>query len=289
MSDTIPQSFVQQFDSSLRLLAAQMDSRLRMAVTDRGTITGESFTIANIDPTGDLPQDSVRHGDTVFSDITHSTRVVTMKDFFDALPLDRADIPKMLVNPVTGGHYAQTLVGKKNRKLDNLIYRACRDAQLMKDGTTTVLPSTQKIAHGSAGFTKAKIIEARKMFRANEKDNHAGEQLFIAYTAAMVEDIMADTTLTSADYMANQFLQKGDVIGQWMGFTWIPFEGIDPVSSSTYYTVAWAKSAIHVGEGYVEGRVDRRPDKKNLWQTTINCSMAAGRQDEKGVVEIAYQ
>jgi len=61
------------------------------------------------------------------------------------------------------------------------------------------------------------------------------------------------------------------------------------VSSSTYYTVAWAKSAIHLGDGYVEGRVDRRPDKKNLWQTTINCSMAAGRQDEKGVVEIAYQ
>jgi hypothetical protein len=42
MSDTIPQSFVQQFDTSLRMLAAQMDSRLRMAVTDRGTITGES-------------------------------------------------------------------------------------------------------------------------------------------------------------------------------------------------------------------------------------------------------
>lgn len=289
MSDTIPQSFVQQFDSSLRLLSAQMDSRLKMAVTDRGMITGESFTIANIDPSGDLPSDNVRHGDTIFSDITHSTRVVTMKDFFDALPLDRSDIPKMLVNPVTGGHYAGTLVGKKNRKMDNLIYRACRDSQLMKDGTSTALSAGQKIAHGSTGFTKAKIIQARKLFRANEKDMHAGEQLFMAYTADMVEDIMSDTTLTSADYLANQFLQKGDVVGQWMGFTWIPFEGIDPVSSSTYYTVAWAKSSIHVGEGYVEGRVDRRPDKKNLWQTTINCSMAAGRQDEKGVVEIAYQ
>ena len=94
---------------------------------------------------------------------------------------------------------------------------------------------------------------------------------------------------TSADFLANKFLQEGDVVGNWLGFTWIPFEGIDPVSSSTYYTVAWAKSAIHLGDGYVEGRVDRRPDKKNLWQTTINCSMAAGRQDEKGVVEVAYQ
>lgn len=289
MSDTVPQHFVQQFDSSLRLLAAQMESRLRMAVTDRGTITGDSFTIDNIDPTGDLPADNIRHGDTVFSDITHSRRVVTMKDFFDALPLDRGDIPKMLVNPVTGGHYAKTLVGKRNRKIDSLIYRACRDSQLMKDGTSTALPAGQKVAHGSAGFTKAKIIEARKLFRTNEKDNHAGEELYMMYTAAMVEDIMADTTLTSADFMANKFLQEGDVVGKWMGFTWIPFEGIDPVATSTYYTVAWAKSAVHFGEGYVEGRVDRRPDKKNLWQTSINTSFAAGRQDEKGVVEIAYQ
>lgn len=289
MSDTVTQNFVQQFDDSLRLLSAQMESRLMVAVTDRGTITGDSFTIDNVDPTGDLPADNVRHGDTTFSDITHSRRVVTMKDFFDALPLDRADIPKMKVNPITGGHYATTLVGKKNRKLDNLVYRACRDSQLMKDGTSTALPSGQKIAHGSTGFTKAKIIQARKIFRANEKDTHTGEQLFIAYTADMVEDIMSDTTLTSADFLANKFLQQGDVVGQWLGFTWIPFEGIDPVSSSTYYTVAWAKSAIHVGMGYVEGRVDRRPDKKNMWQTTINCSMAAGRQDEKGVVEVAYQ
>lgn len=289
MSDTITANFVQQFDSSLRLLSAQMDPRLKMAVTDRGMITGESYTIDNIDPSGDLPDDNVRHGDTTFSDITHSRRVVTMKDFFDALPLDRADIPKMTVNPVTGGHYMKTLIGKKNRKADKLIYRACRDAQLVKDGTTVALPSTQKIAHGSTGFTKAKLVEARKLFRANEKDEHTGEELYILYTAMMAEDILNDNTLTSADYLNAKFLQQGDVVGKWMGFTWIPFEGIDPVSSSTYFTVAWAKSAIHYGEGYVEGRVDRRPDKKNLWQTTINCSMAAGRQDEKGVVEIAFQ
>ena len=289
MSDTITNSFVQQFDSDMRLLSAQMESRLRTAVTDRGTITGESFTIDNIVPAGDLPADNVRHGDTTFSDIAHSRRVVTMKDFFDALPLDRADIPKLIANPVTGGHYMKTLIGKRNRKIDNLIYRACRDPQLIKDGTSVVLPSGQKIAHGTSGFTKAKIIQARKLFRANEKDFHAGEQLFMAYTADMVEDIMSDTTLTSADYLANKFLQMGDVVGQWLGFTWIPFEGVDPVSSSTYYTVAWAKSSIHLGDGFVEGRVDRRPDKKNLWQTTINCSMAAGRQDEKGVAEIAYQ
>jgi hypothetical protein len=289
MSDTITQAFVQQFDNAMRMLGAQMETRFRQAVTDRGTITGESFTINNIDPSGDLPADNVRHGDTVFSEIDHSTRVVTMQDFFDALPLDRADIPKMIVNPVAGGHYAKTLVGKYNRKIDNLIYRACRDSQLLKSGSSTALPSGQKIAHGGTGFTKAKLVQTRKLFRANEKDMHTGEELYIAYTADMLEDVLTDTTLTSADFLAVQMLQEGDISRKWMGFNWIPFEGIDPVASSTYYTVAWAKSAIHLGYGFMEGRVDRRADKKNLYQTSLAASMAAGRQDEEGVVEIAYQ
>ena len=290
MSDTITTAFVEQWDKSIRMLSAQMQSRFMSAVTDRGDITGDSFTANLLDPSGDMPADTVRHGDTVFSDITHSTRKALMKDFFDALPLDRADIPKMIVNPITGGQYAHTLIGKYNRSaVDKIIYRAARDAALNSDGSTTALPAGQKIAHASAGFTKAKLIATRKLFRFNELDQHNGEELYIGYTADMLEDVLSDTTLTSADFLAVQMLQDGDVSKKWMGFNWIPFEGIDPVATSTYFTIAWAKSAIHFGKGYMEGRVDRRPDKKNLFQTTLGASTGAVRAKDKGVVEIAYQ
>ena len=154
---TITQAFVQQWDTSLRHELGQKDSRFMKAVTDRGTITGESFTINNLDDDGSLmPVNSVRHGDTQWSNDTYVTAVVTMKDFYDAKPLDRNDIPKMIVNPVTGGDYMAKIIAKRNRTIDNLIYRACRDSQLKKDGTSEALPSGQKIAHGSAGFTKGK-------------------------------------------------------------------------------------------------------------------------------------
>jgi hypothetical protein len=289
MSDTITQAFVQQFDSGIKVLANQMTTRFRGAVTDRGNITGESFTANLLSSDGDMPSDTVRHGDTVFSDIEHSTRVAVMKDFFDALPLDRADIPKMTVNPITGGQYASVLVGKWNRSIDKAIYRAARDAALRKDGSTVALPAGQKIAHGSTGMTKAKLVQARKLFRANERDQHTGHELYIAYTSEMLEDILNDSTLTSADYMAGKALQEGDLAAKFIGFNWMPFEAIDPISSSTYFTVAWAKGAIHWGEGFMEGRVDRRPDKKNLFQTTLAASQGAVRVDEKGVVEIAFQ
>jgi hypothetical protein len=272
---TITQAFVQQWDTTLRTELGQKDSRLMGAVTDRGQITGESFTITNLDDDGTtLPANTVRHGDTQWSNDVFVTAVVTMKDFYDAKPLDRNDIPKMLVNPVTGGDYMAKLIAKRNRTIDNLIYRACRDSQLKKDGTSEVLPSTQKIAHSSTGFTKAKLITARRIFRANECDSHNGEELNIIYNADMLDDILSDTTLTSAD---------------WMGFNWIPFEGLDPVSSSTYYTVAWAKSGIHLGKGFEEGNVTRRGDKKDLWQVSLGASYGAGRQQAKKVVEIAFQ
>jgi hypothetical protein len=287
---TITQAFVQQWDTSLRAELAQKDSRLMKAVTDRGTIVGESFTITNLDDDGSiLPVNTVRHGDTQWSDDIFITAVVTMKDYFDAKPLDRNDIPKMLVNPVTGGDYMNKMVAKRNRTVDYLIYRAARDGQLKKDGTTEVLPSSQKIAHGGTGFTKAKLITTRKLFRFNECDEHNGEELNIMYTADMLEDILSDTTLTSADFLAVRMLQSGDVSGKWMGFNWIPFEGIDPVSSSTYYTVAWAKSGIHLGKGFEEGDVGPRRDKKNLTQVSLAASYGAGRQQAKKVVEIAYQ
>lgn len=288
MSNSITTAFVQQWDTSIRLQAQQKESSLMSAVTDRGTITGDGFTITNLDKV-ELNENTVRHGDTEWGDPNHTARLATMKDFYQALPLDRNDIPKMIVNPVTGGNYMQSLIFAKNRKIDDVIYDALRGTINSKDGATSyTIPAGQKIAHGSTGFTKAKLIQCRKMFRANECDQHAGEELFIAWNSAMLEDLLSDTTLTSADFMAVKMLQEGDISGKWMGFKWLPYETLD-YSASTYYAVAWAKSGIHFGKGYEEGNVTRRGDKKDLWQVSMGASYGAGRQDENKVVEIAFQ
>lgn len=285
---TIPQWFVQQWDTAVRTEAAQRDSRLMAAVTDRGAITGESFTINFLGDDGSLlDANNVRHGNTEWSPETHQARVVNMADFYRAVPLDRNDIPKMLVNPVTGGDYMANLMARKNRRIDDIIYRAARANQLAKDGSSIALPATQKIAASATGFTKAKIIAAKKIFRRNEADAEAGEELYITYNDEMLEDILSDTTLTSADFMAVKMLQDGDVSRRWMGFNWIPFNGIE-LSGGSYFTVAWAKSGIHFGKGYEEGNVTRRGDKKDAWQVSMGASYGAGRQDEKKVVEIAF-
>lgn len=287
---TIPQWFVTQWDNAIRVEASQKDSRLMRAVNDRGSITGESFTINRLADDGSLlDANTVRHGDTEWKLEDHSTVVVTMADFYRAAPLDRNDIPKMLVNPVTGGDYMGNLMSRRNRRVDDIIYSAARATQTMKDGTTDALPSAQKVAVNASGFTKAKLIATRKLFRRNEADAEAGEELYIVYNDEMLEDVLTDTTLTSADYLAVKMLQDGDVARKWMGFNWIPFNGIQKDNSNVYYTIAWAKSGIHFGRGYEEGNVTRRGDKKDAWQVSMGASYGAGRQDNKKIVEIAFQ
>jgi hypothetical protein len=278
---------VRQFDSGLHLEAQQNESRLVGTVHDRGIITGESFTANTLAAVDELDEDNTRHGDTVWSDIQHNTRIATMKDFFKAFPVDRADEQKMLINPVSQG-YIPRLNQAANLRKDKIIYDALRGNSVKKDGTIVALPSAQKIVHGSAGMTKAKLIQARKIFRANESDQHNGEELFMIYDSDMLEDILSDTTLTSADYMAVKMLQDGDISSKWMSFNWIPYERIYD-DGSTKYTIAYCKSAAHFGTGFTEGDVCRRKDKKNTMQASMASSHGCTRVEEAKVVEIAFQ
>lgn len=288
MSTTITTQMVVAWDTALRLEAQQKESRLQKTVVDRGTIEGASFTINNLGSVGEFDENVVRHGDTIWSEIDHSARNAVMRDFYKALPVDRNDIPKLKVNPLSGG-YMDSLMAMRNRKIDSIVYQAGLGAIPSQDGLVSyVLPTAQKVAAGGTGMTKAKIIQAKSIFRANEADEESGEELYFTYNDIMLQQILADTTLTSADFMAVQMLQNGTLKGKWMGFEWIPYQGLNK-AGSVYSAMAWAKSGIHFGRGYEEGKVSPRPDKKDATQTSMAASYGAGRQDDKKVVQIDFQ
>jgi hypothetical protein len=289
MSTTVTTQFVVAWDAALRLEAQQTESRLMKAAVDRGTIEGASFTINNLSSAGVLDENTVRHGDTTWSEIDHTARNAVMRDFYKAFPLDRADIPKMKVNPVTGGQYMASLMAARNRRIDDIIYQAGLGAILSQDGTTSyTLPSGQIIAGGGTGMTKSKIIQAKSIFRANEADEENGEELYFTYNDVALQQVLADTTLTSADFMAVQMLQSGTLKGKWLGFNWVPYQALNK-SGSVFSSMAWSKNAIHFGKGYEEGNVTRRADKKDTWQVSMAASYGAGRQDDKKVVRVDFQ
>lgn len=289
MNNTITAAFVTQFHDSFVAAAEQKESRLESTVTNRGMITGSSFTANDM---GAIEANQVvnRYGDTEWTIPEAGTRSALMSDYDVAIPIDQFDLPKLLANPQ--GDYLQRAIAAMNRKKDAVIYTALKGSALRKTDESgsfagVALSGAQVITAGGAGMTKGKIITARKVFRANESDNHNGEELYLTYDSGMLEDILSDATLTSADYMAVKMLQEGDVSGKWCGFTWVPYEALSGTSTKT--AVAYTKTSAHVGTGQgIQTDVGPRRDKRNLIQIYAAMSIGAVRVNESKVVTIDY-
>lgn len=285
MSFQVTEAFVQQFSSNFVHLSQQMNSRLESRVRVEPGIVGDSKKINRIGATA-AQRRTTRHGDTPLIETPHSTRWIDLDDFEWADLVDELDKKKMLADP--SSDYLKAGVAAMNRSKDDVIYAAMRGSARTASGSTA-LTAGQKIAHGGTGLTKAKIISARKLFRDNEADEENGESLYCTFNGVALEDVLSDTTLTSADFMAVQMLQSGNMKGKWAGFEWVPFER-HTFSSSTYYLMAWAKSGVALGVGAeIMTRLTERPDKSYALQPYARMSIGAVRVEEAKTVEIAIQ
>lgn len=285
MSQQITEAFVQQFADNFKHVAQQMPSRLQGCVTLEPGIVGMSKSI-NLLGQRTAQRRLVRHGDTPINDQQHGTRFVDLYDWEDGDMIDDQDKIRMLVDPTSD--YVKAMVSAMNRAKDDVIIAAFGGNSRATAGNIA-LPAGQKIAINASGLTKTKIIQAKKMFRAAEADEENGEELYMAYTAQMLADVLADTTLTSADFLAVQMLQNGSLKGKWMGFTWVPTERL-PKVSTTRYGYAWAKSGTTLGLGQdTTTEVGKDPGKGFNTRVYAKQSIGAVRSEEVKVVEIACQ
>lgn len=285
MSFQVTEAFVQQFSANFYHLAQQMESRFQSRVRVEPGIVGDSKKINRIGATS-AQKKTTRHGDTPLISTPHSTRWIDLDDYEWADLVDELDKKKMLADPASD--YLKAGVAAMNRSKDDVIYAAMRGAARTSSGTTA-LPAGQKVAHGSAALTKAKLVAARKLFRENEADGENGEELSIAYSAEQLEDLLVDTTITNLDYNTVMSLMDGDLPAgrRLMGFKPIPYERVANDGTSDFI-VAWAKSGVALGIGAeIMTRLTERPDKSYAMQPYARMSIGAVRVEDAKVVEIA--
>lgn len=279
----VTEAFVQQFSANFIHLSQQTESRLQSRVRNEPGIVGDSKKINRIGATA-AQKKTTRHGDTPLIETPHSTRWIDLDDYEWADLVDQLDKKKMLASPESD--YLKAGVMALNRTKDDVIYAAMRGAARTSSGTTA-LPAAQKIAVGAAGLTKAKIIAARKLFRANEADEENGETLYHLYSSEALEDVLGDTTLTSGDFLKVNMLQEGNLKGMWAGFEWVPYERASKVGNDRFL-VSWAKSGVALGTGAeITTRLSERADKSYSTQVYACMSLGAVRIEEAKVVETA--
>ena len=282
MSVQITTAFVEQYKSNVFHLAQQKGSRLRDAVRTE-TVNGKAHYFERIGTTAALKRTS-RHSDTPRVDTPHSRRRVTMEDYDWADLIDNEDKVRMLISPES--EYAQAGAWAMGRAMDDAIIDAASGNAFggVAGGTTVALPSGQKIAHGSAGLSVTKLIEAKEILDANSVDPE--EARFCVVTSKQLSDLLAITQITSADFNSVKALVQGD-IDTFMGFKFIRTERLDTNSSSNRLVLAFAQSGIGLAVGSdIQTRITERADKNYATQVFLSMTIGATRIEDEKVVEI---
>lgn len=282
MSTQITTAFVNQFSSNVSMLSQQMGSLLRGSV-DTESVTGEKAFFDQIGESAAIARTS-RHGDTPLVETPHSRRMVTLTTYEWADLIDDSDKVRMLIDPTSS--YARAAAAAMGRAMDDTIITALGGASKTgKEGTTsTAFPAGQKIAHGSAGLTVAKLVSAKKLLDAQSVDPSIPR--YIVVSPEQIEDLLNTTSVTSSDFNTVKALVQGDV-DTFVGFKFITSNRLkDDGTSRLCY--AWAQDGCKLAVGKdVMARIDERSDKSYSTQVFYCATFGSTRMEEDKVVEIA--
>ena len=288
MAETIDQYFVNQYQNTIRMLCQQADSRLEGTTIPPIKQNAEYLFWERLGTTEAIELNT-RHGDTPNIEQDHSRRRSEAQAYVWATLLDRADVGRMLVDPK--GPYQVAAKNAMNRRKDRIILAALGGSAYAgkNGGTAVVLPTAQKVAHGSVGMTIAKLLSAKQIL--DEGEAPPEDRYFVCPSESII-DLLGTTEITNADYNTVRALATGQ-IDTFLGFKFIQSELVyleNSSSTTTWYNYAYCKGAI--GYGNIEDvtvRLTERADKNYAWQPYVSMDMGATRVEECMVVEVASQ
>lgn len=286
-------AYVKQFADNFIIQSQQLKSRLEPFVRIEDNIVGTSKNVDRIGATT-AKKKTTRNADTPLIETPFSRRVLFLETRHWADLIDDDDKKKTLMDPT--GAATVVGVGALNRAKDEVIRDALGGNSIAVTGegstspvfTNVALPAGQKIAHGSAGLTLAKLITAREILVAAEgyNEDNPEEQLVIGVTQRQISDLLNDNKVSSGDYNIVKALVSG-TINEFMGFIFVRTQ-LFTSTSSVRACYAWAKTGVVLGKGSdIKTRLTERADKSYAWQPYAEQSVGAVRAEEEKVVEIS--
>lgn len=282
MANSITEARTQQYKANITMLYQQKMSKLRK-IGRVEYVVGKQAFFERLAPSEALEK-TVRHSEQSIVDSIHSRRMVILRDYYWNDYIDKEDKLKMLIDPQSP--YAQNAASALGRKLDSLVYLGARGTALSGEtgSTSVVLPAGQKIAHGSAGMSLAKILQGSRLLNAAEVPM---DGRYAVIESNGLEDLLNIQQLTSSDYNAVKLLTTGEM-NQFMGFEWTIYNFA--AESSVYYGIFCHRDALGIALAQdVMTRIDELPNKHYLTQVYASTSGGATRVLDEGVVEVAYQ
>lgn len=278
--DTI---YAKQYGSMVALLSQQQGSRLRNSVTVKSGVVGEETymdQLAAIEAT----KRTSRLAQTNPTLADYARRRIALEDYFIAKAIDKIDDVRTLADPTS------TISKAGINGLPPAIDRAIIDAAHgtaytgKVGGTSTVLPSAQKVAAASVGLTLAKWLSALEILNGNDVDPN--DEKYLIVSSQQITNLMNTTEVKSADFNSVKALVRGEV-DTFLGCKVIRTELL-PKVSTTRYCLLYTKSGLGLAIGRdVTSRITEESTLHFSKQLYFSMAIGASRLEEDKVVEIA--
>lgn len=287
MAVTIDQAYVNAYSDNVHTLVEQQESRMRPLVT----ITREKGEKIFFERFGSLVVSDVtgRWQETNPQDTVHSRRMCTTVKKSCPAYLDSIDQLKMLVDPTSDVTAAMARAHAK--EFDDVVLAAILgNAATGQTGSgSQAFDSNMQVAHGSTGFTVAKLNSGLELLEANEVDIDR-EELFLIANANAMKDLASDALFTSADYQDIKMLSSGQ-LPRFRGINIVRCQRI-PVhtAGSVYRSLLLSGRAMRANiSSDLEVHADIIPTRNHAVQIVAYMTYGAVRMEEALVADILFQ
>ena len=272
MSQNLSTVAAEQFDTEVKH-AYQGMITLRGCVKSRLGVEGDKYDFRTMGK-GTATTRTGSSADVVPMGISHSLKVATLVDYEAPEYTDIYDAATVNFDEVV--ELAQTIAGAMGR----------RDDQSIIDALAT---TTTTVGAGTQALDLATITAAAKELNGVEAPME--DRFFVVHEGGL-NQLLNDSTITSADYNSVRLLMSGE-IDSFMGFKWKVIgsgraEGGLPLTTTVRSGFAFHKASIGHAVGIdMKTRVDWVPHKAS-WLSLGMWKAGSVAIDVEGIVEVKY-
>ncbi len=275
--------YAKQYGSLIFMLSQQKNSRLRDTVTIKSGVVGEECYMDQL-TAFDAAVRNTRLAQTNPTLADYARRRIALEDYYIAKGIDKMDDTRTLGDPTSA--IVKSGAAGMGRKIDDLIIAAASGTAYTGKvgGTSTVLPTSQKVAVGTSNLTLAKWLDGLEILNANDVD--PDDTKYIIISSGMLTGLLNTTEIKSSDYNSVKALVQGD-INSFLGCKVIRSERLAGGAASRK-ALLFTKSGIGLAIGRdVTSRVTEESTLHFAKQIYFSMAMGASRLEEDKVVEIA--
>lgn len=283
MSFTVDTAFVTSFEALVHHLA-QEDQSIRGTCREK-MITGKSHNFERLSSV-EMAEVTTRHATIALTEVTHSRRRATIRNYAATELIDEEDEVRFLINAKS--EYAKAFANAYNRRFTQTLINAIRNPATSVDAadteSTVALPAAQLVAAGGTGFTFEKANEGIRRLNIGsvpQGNRHA----FISPHG--VEDLLAETEVTSSDFSTLRALMNGSVDKTvWMGLTW-HMTTLLPITGTTRSCFFWHHDGVGIAMTRdMQSTININPERNNATQVQTKTGQGGTRIDDLMVVQI---